>query len=328
MKVLIVDNSGIIPAINYGGVERVIWGLGKELHKLGHEVVYLVKAGSSCDFAEVLEFDPDQDLNSQIPNDIDIAHFSHTPLYEVDKPVIVTIHTNPPKEEVLNINSVFISKNHAKRYGSSTYVYNGLDWSDYPDPVLDQERKYLHFLGKVAWKVKNVFGAAQIALKSGNQLHIMGGKQWTLRNLKRGLKYVLDPNIIFRGMVNNKVKMDIMSRSKGMIFPVKWHEPFGLAVVESMYAGCAVFGTTNGSLEELIKPEVGYTSNNSNELATAIKEFDYNAKRCHDYAVLHFNATVMTKSYVQLYEKILNGEALNLKTPKYDETENIVLKYN
>ncbi|SEL38103.1 Glycosyl transferases group 1 [Aquimarina amphilecti] len=328
MKVLIVDNSGIIPAINYGGIERVIWGLGKELHKLGHEVVYLVRIGSQCDFAKVLELNPEQDLNSQIPDDIDIAHFSHTPLYDVDKPVIVTMHTNPPKEEVLNINTVFISKNHAKRYGSSTYVYNGLDWDDYPDPILNKERDYLHFLGKAAWKVKNVFGAAKITLESGNSLHILGGEKWNFRNLKRGLKYILNPKIIFRGMVNNSAKMEIIQYSKGLVFPVKWHEPFGLAITESLYAGCAVFGTENGSLPELITSEVGFTSNNASEISKAIKEFNYDPKRCHEYAAKYFNAKIMTASYVQLYEKILKGENLNNEVPKFIDKENIIPKFN
>jgi len=328
MKVLIVDNSGIIPAINYGGIERVIWGLGKELHKLGHEVVYLVKPGSSSDFAEVLELNPNQNLNSQIPDDIDIAHFSHTPLYKVNKPIIVTIHTNPPKDEILNINTVFISKNHAKRYGSSSFVYNGLDWNDYPSPILDQERKYLHFLGKASWKIKNVFGAAKIALKSGNKIHILGGERWEFRNFKRGLKYILNSNIIFKGMVNDKVKMEIIQYSKGLIFPVNWHEPFGLAIIESMYAGCAIFGTKNGSLPELITSEIGFTSNNNGEIVKAIQNFKYNPKRCHKYAVELFNSKKMTLSYLKLYEKILNNETLNIETPKYLEKENIIPKFN
>ena len=35
MNILIVDCTGIIPARKYGGTERVIWYLGKELSKLG-----------------------------------------------------------------------------------------------------------------------------------------------------------------------------------------------------------------------------------------------------------------------------------------------------
>ena len=328
MKVLIVDNSGIIPALNYGGIERVIWGLGKELHKLGHQVVYLVRPGSYCDFAEVLALNPDQDLNSQIPKDIDIAHFSHTPLYEVSKPFIVTMHTNPPKKEVLNINTVFISENHAKRYGSSTFIYNGLDWSDYPKPILDKERKHLHFLGKADWKIKNVFGAVKIAVKSGHKLHILGGKRWTFRNFKRGLKYMLNKNIIFHGMVENNKKIEVAQHSKALIFPVLWHEPFGLAIIESLYAGCAVFATKNGSLPELIIPDVGFTGNNVEEIAKVIKEFKYNPKRCNEYAMKYFNSKVMTESYIKLYEKVIAGETINNEVPKYIDSENLVSKFN
>lgn len=37
MRILIVHNS-VIPAHKYGGTERVIWYLGKELVKQGHKV--------------------------------------------------------------------------------------------------------------------------------------------------------------------------------------------------------------------------------------------------------------------------------------------------
>ena len=50
MRVLLVSNSSI-PVFAYGGTERVIWDLGQALGELGHEVTYLVAAGSSCPFA-------------------------------------------------------------------------------------------------------------------------------------------------------------------------------------------------------------------------------------------------------------------------------------
>ena len=70
MNILIVDN-GKIPAVNYGGTERVIWYLGKELLKLGHQVSYLVKEGSTCDFAKVIIRDNTKTISSQIPSNIE-----------------------------------------------------------------------------------------------------------------------------------------------------------------------------------------------------------------------------------------------------------------
>ncbi len=52
MKILIVCKD-VIPVTLYGGVERIAWYLGRELVNIGHEVTYLVKAGSKSDFATI-----------------------------------------------------------------------------------------------------------------------------------------------------------------------------------------------------------------------------------------------------------------------------------
>ncbi|RYE12133.1 MAG: glycosyltransferase family 4 protein, partial [Sphingobacteriales bacterium] len=53
MNILIAHNS-VIPAFKYGGTQRVIWWLGKELVKRGHKITYLVAKGSHCDFATII----------------------------------------------------------------------------------------------------------------------------------------------------------------------------------------------------------------------------------------------------------------------------------
>ena len=60
-----------------------------------------------------------------------------------------------------------------------------------------------------------------------------------------------------------------------LLFPVKWHEPFGLALIESLYFGNPVFGTPFG-----------------------FERFD--RRRCHEYACDRFSSTVMAKNYVDL----------------------------
>ena len=57
MKILLVNNT-VLPALKYGGTERVIWWLGKALVQLGHEVSYLVAKGSRCSFAPVYPYSP------------------------------------------------------------------------------------------------------------------------------------------------------------------------------------------------------------------------------------------------------------------------------
>lgn len=315
MNIVLLDRGNPIPALKYGGTERVIWGLGLELTKLGHNVTFIVPKGSICPFAKVIEYDTTVNMNSLFPIDTDIVHLSFVPDYELDYPHIVTMHGNKRIDDKFDLNTVFISENHAKRHHSDIYVYNGLVWEDYPKVELNKSREYLHFLAKASWKVKNLSGAAKIAIQSKNKLKVMGGEKWTFYNMKRKPFYTLHPNVKYMGQVDDIQKIKVMQESKGLLFPVLWNEPFGLALIESLYAGCPVFGTKKGSLPEIINENVGFISDDENEIITAIVEKKFSPQTCHDYAVTHFNAKVMTENYIKLYEKVISGENLNKTIP-------------
>lgn len=322
MHVLIVDRSGPIPVQKYGGTERVIWGLGVCLHRLGHRVTFLVPDGEDQSFANVLKLDQNKDLNEQIPEDVDVVHMNYRPESPLLKPYLITMHGNPAPGAPIDINTIFISENQAYRYNSEAFVYNGLLWEDYGIPDLTHQRTYCHFLGKASWKVKNVFGAAKIATRAHEKLVVMGGKRWLYRNFLRGFRHLFNPSLRFKGMVDDTKKMAVMLRSKALIFPVEWHEPFGLAIIESLYAGCAVFGTTNGALKELIVPEIGVASDSTKALVDAVRHFEYDPVRCHDYAVANFHSEVMTKHYITWYDHILAGNTINTQLPFLQQDRN------
>lgn len=195
MHILLV-NKAPIPVYAYGGTERVIWDLGKALTQLGHKVSYLVPAGSSCPFAEVIAIDPARSLESQIPDHVDLVHFQFKPEHpdRITKPWCMTQHGNSQVGEVLPLNTVFVSQNHAERHGSQSYVLNGLDWAEYGPVNLQDPRAYLHFLGKAAWSVKNVKGAIDVALKTNFALNVLGGNRL---NIKRGFRLTLSPRVHF-----------------------------------------------------------------------------------------------------------------------------------
>lgn len=316
MQILIVY-EGKIPVHLYGGIERVIWDLGKELAQLGHNVSYLVKSGSYCDFAKVIFIDQNKTITEQIDNSYDIIHFHFTPpdISKLNKPYIVTVHGNSNNFDELDYNSVFVSENHAHRYNSESYVHNGLDWNEYPKPELQNLRTYFHFLGNASWRVKNVAGAIKIIKKTRSErLMVLGGVRF---NFNMGIRFTLSPRIRFAGMVGGSEKYKLLNGSKGLIFPVKWHEPFGLALIESLYFGCPVFGTPYGSLPEIITQEVGYLSNRSDDIAEELlNSNNYSALRCHEYAVEKFNSKRMTLEYLIKYEEVMSGKSLNLRAPK------------
>ncbi len=120
MHILIVNNTSI-PVKQYGGTERVIWWLGKQLVHMGHKVSYLVGPGSYCDFATgVHVLNQDIPFNQQIPAGVDLVHLN-CKVNETPKiPFIFTLHGNTNDQNPMDINTVFVSKNHAGEFDTKT----------------------------------------------------------------------------------------------------------------------------------------------------------------------------------------------------------------
>lgn len=317
MRVLLTGNVRL-PALKYGGTERVMWWLGKALKSLGHEVTFLVAKGSTCPFATVLTRDASRPLAEQIPAGIDIVHANEPVLQDLPRPFLTTVHANLHRKVPLDINSVFISANHARRFGADTYVYHGLDPAEYGKPDFAKPREYLHFLGKAAWKRKNLKGAIEIARLAGERLAVLGGHRV---NFKMGFRITLDPRVRFHGMVGGDKKNALLNGSKGLLFPVRWDEPFGLAVIESLYFGAPAFVTPYGSLPELVTSDVGFVSDRYSELANAVTGSSFSARKCHEYVCDQFTSERMARGYVALYERVLNGEKLNAAPPRAPDSE-------
>lgn len=315
MHVLIVYR-GKIPVTLYGGTQRDIWYEGRELVRAGHLVSYLVKEGSQCDFGRVIPFDPEKPVADQIPEGIDIVHFhdEHPGMDSISTPYLFTLHGNKNVQKPLPLNTVFISADHASRFGSTHYVYNGMDWDDYGPVDWKLERSYFHFLGNAAWRLKNVKGAIRTVTSTDREkIDILGGVRF---NFEMGLRFTWTPRARFHGMVGGEEKYTLLNGSKGLVFPVRWHEPMGLAIIESLYFGCPVFGTPYGSLPEIVSEEFGVLSHRRSVLTEAIENVDdFDRKRCHEYARDTYSSKVMTDSYIRYFEKILNGDTVNKEQP-------------
>lgn len=312
MNIAIVIDARL-PVTLYGGTERVAYGLGKALAGMGHNVTFLCRAGSQSSFARIIPYDPSRTVAAQLPPDIDVVHFNNTTdCRDLDKPYVVTLHGNGMQPGHIDRNSIFVSADHAARYGCDSYVHNGLDWDDYGTPDLTRRRDRVHFLGNAAWRVKNLKGAIAVARRAGIRLDVLGGHRL---NLKMGLRFTPYPSIRFHGMVDNEAKRHYIERSRGLLFPVTWHEPFGLAVIESLYFGAPVFATPYGSLSELVTPtdggNVGYLSTSADAMAADVSHGRTIPPRvCHEYAVEMFNSAVMARAYLNKYETVLNGRTL------------------
>ncbi len=331
MKILLVCPSQI-PISTYEDAERVAWWLGKELAARGHEVTFLAKKGSECPFAAMVHWDDKKALDAHIPPGTDLVHFHSSPKAIPPVPYLISCYENSTTPCSFDHNTVFLSAKHAQLHGGEVYVPPGMDFDEYGHPNLTGKRPYFHFLGNAAWSGKNVRGAIDLATRVDGRLHVIGG---TRVNFRKGLRITLSPSVRFHGVLSGPGRNALLGTSQGFIFPVIWHEPSSLAVAESLYFGCPVFGTPYGALPEALGQRIntrkaqagngtleaffsdfGCLSVKKSELVEALKNANsYDRAKCHEWAVAHFSASRMTNDYLRLYEKVLAGRPLHTKPP-------------
>ncbi|MDO5090906.1 MAG: glycosyltransferase [Cardiobacteriaceae bacterium] len=313
MKILHVHLSDMpIPPVDYGGTERVIWALMLGQQALGHEVRVLTKNAAKKPFLQ--RFDPAQPLDAQVDGWADVVHFHWPYADDIATPFLCTQHINAGKATPLPQNTVFLSQKHAAIHDAECFVYNGLYWADYGEVSWDTPRHGIHFLAKAANSNKNIRGAVRIARKAGLPLHVLGGKRVSLKSHKYAY---LGRDLTFYGMVGDVQKRALLSRSQALLFPVLWHEPFGLAIIESLYYGCPVVASAYGSLPELLHDAIGIADNRESALIDALHDLArFDRRECHVYAKTRFDHLTMSRAYLDCYARVLDGETLNPHPPR------------
>lgn len=300
-----------IPPQGYGGTQRFIYWLGKALIELGHQVTLIANAQSHVPGAELRVVDEDEKDPwaglRLVPDTTDIVQLFNTPTAAVPKPFLVRIGGNGKPGERFHPNTAFLSRNHAAHHGSRHFVHNGLDPDDYS--FSEKREDYAVFLAKARWPVKNFCGAVQVARRAGLELRVLGSRNWPL-NLQRLLPPIR--GVRYCGTFGGQKKRELIARARCLIFPVRWHEPFGIALIEALVSGCYVAGTPYGSLPEIVTPETGILSVKAEELVAAVKNPQrFNPQACRA-RVLRGGFTILdsARGYLKCYERILSHGSL------------------
>jgi len=303
-----------IPPPLYGGTERVIYWLGKALVHLGHRVTLLARPGSEIPGAELRPLPAAHGAGSGwtqlVPDACDLLHLWRPPPVPVPKPFLVTMGSNGRPGVSFPSNTVFVSRTHAANHGSRHFVYNGIDPTDYE--CCPARANYAVFLAIARTRTKNLAGAIHVAREAGIKLHVLGSRTWP-GNLQRLLPTVR--GVRYHGMVGGREKRQLLAQARCLIFPVRYPEPFGVAVTEALVSGCYVVGTPYGALPEIVTPAVGMLSTTARDLVEAIRHparFDPEACRTRvlDGGFTHLD---MARNYLRYYETVLTqgqlGEA-------------------
>lgn len=303
---VVVASHQPVPAKGYGGPQRVVMALVRGLAALGHRVTLLAPPNTRVSEATVVAVPPRKlaepaSLAAYVPRDAEIVH-AHFPLRTApgSLPFVQTIHRNLKPGSAPYPNSIFLSRDHARRHQSDVFVYNGLDPADYIFRRFPRRAsQYDLFLGKLH-STKGYHWAVEAAKRTGHRLIVAGGWRPSFTG-----------SIKFVGEVDGSVKAALLARARCLWNPAEWDEPFGLVTIEALLSGTPVLGTHRGALPELITPEVGALCDTVDEMIAAAESIHTRSpEACRAYAERQFTHLTMAEGYLGVYRRVLATGAL------------------
>jgi len=278
-----------VPPKQYGGTERIVSLLTEELVVRGHDVT-LFASGDSVTSARLvspvgnaLGNDGTQKGSALLPllhysdcfrreKDFDFihSHAQYLGLFLAEKSAVPVVHTwhgsfyegEVPEEKrrVLQVfqnqNFVSISKSQQEGMPHLHYignVYNGLSLQAYPF-VEKPKGTYLLWVGRIVEK-KGPLTAIRVAQKIQMPLIMAGAIDPIDRPY---FEEVIQPHIdgshvVFHGELEEKELVSLYGNAMATLYPITWHEPFGLVMIESLACGTPVIAYDRGSVSEVIQ---------------------------------------------------------------------------
>lgn len=332
-----------IPPNAYGGMEMMVHLLTEELIRRGHHVT-LFAAGDSKTSARLKYIYDTNLLNSMSRGEayhyeyygnanfaaaleqsgsFDVVHCqgmpSQIPYGKFAKcPVLFTIRTVVTVDDVWlfsqypDVPIVAISKSQVRnvpdqRQHKIRVIYNGCDFDSFK--ALAKRGQYLAFLGRIA-PHKNPLEAIHIAERVGLPIVLAGRPQ--MREDSVYFREKIQPLIDGRrvrhiGSVNHQQKEELLRNAAALLFPVRWEEPFGNIMTESMACGTPVVARRMGSVPEVVDPGItGYYGDTVEELCELVPQaLRLDREGVREHARLRFSHRRMADEYLTVYRSLL-----------------------
>jgi glycosyltransferase involved in cell wall biosynthesis len=274
-----------VPPRLYGGTERVVSYLTDELVRLGHEVT-LFASGDSVTQARLVGCAPralrlDPSVRDPVPHllmmlervrqrvhEFDVLHFHiepllHFPLFRSHgRKCVTTLHgrldlqdLEPLFREFKDLPLVSVSDHQrapARGMNWVATVHHGLSPEVCPfNPA--PRGPYFAFLGRVSPE-KGVDRAIQVARRAGVKLRIAAKvDQADERYFRERIAPLIGGDVQFIGELAERDKPAFLGNASGLLFPIDWPEPFGLAMIEAMSCGTPVLAWRNGAVPEIVE---------------------------------------------------------------------------
>jgi len=329
-----------VPPKTYGGTERIVDYLCRNLRQRGHQVELFASGDSQvdCTLQAVLPIASQDDPRSTFylekeyearntwnlyrqAERFDVIHAHWTtmaPYFSgfTTTPTLITyayiereLHEYY-KKHFPRCFPVCVSKAQAKMLGDESIpvVYNGVDVDNIPFGGKPED--FFLIVGRMVPE-KGIADAIRIVKKNKAKLVIVGhvtshlpwSEQYFLQEVK---PHVDGKNIRYIERLPHSDLARLMSQAKAFLFPITWDEPFGMVVVEAMAAGTPVLAYARGAMGELIKHgETGYLVQCEDEMIAAMQRLDnLDRRRCRNWVHEHFSVARMIEGYETLYKSV------------------------
>ena len=339
---MIAPISHPFPPDGYGPWERVCHDLTEGLVELGHEVLVYAPEGSTTSaelrptvpapVSDALphsspdprlweEFHVATAVADAVRSGVDVVHshlhvhaLGYAPLLPV--PLVSTLHGSAwhrPHHLMLRAfrQEPFVSLSDAERnflpeLNYVATVNNGIRTEDFP-PGPGGDR--LIFVGRMAPE-KAPDLAVEVARRAGRELVLVGGIEAQYAEFfRREVEPRLGGGIEYAGPVDRGEVASLTGESAALLMPLRWDEPFGLVVVESLAVGTPVVAWKRGAMPELIDEGVtGLLVADVAQAAEAVASVAVlDREACRAVAESRFSYRVMAQGYVEAYRAALDG---------------------
>lgn len=246
-------------------------------------------------------------------------------------PVVFTMHgsyypgeTTEEKRAILtrykNLNYISISDNQRGGMPDLQYVatvYNALDIADYTfTPPKNSD--YLLWVGRVSPK-KGALEAIQTAKMAGIRLEMAAAidpidRKYFDATIK---PHVDGVGVVYHGEIGHDTLVELYGGALAVLYPISWHEPFGLVMIESMATGTPVVAYNSGSVPEIIADgKTGFVvepAGGIDGLVRAVQKIGIiDRAACRDRVVKYFSSQTMVDGYEAAYQTLVAGRKRNL----------------
>src|SRR6478752_317562 len=332
-----------VPPRAYGGTERVVFELVRELDRRGHEVTTFASADSEVPgrlIATVPEaLRPAGYTGDAAPwfyltmrdvldraHEFDVIH-SHLEwasflLARVSPvPVVSTMHGRldlPWAHETFAVPTpglVAISRNQASSHPAFDWagiVHNGLTLGG--SPFERRRGDALCFVGRVAPE-KGIVEAIEIAqlsdrpLRIAAKVHPNGPERAYFDAVFTPALEAAGSSVEFLGELEQADRDLLFAESYASLMPGSWPEPFGLVAIEALACGTPVIARRVGGLPEIIRDGIdGFFGDDVEQLAYQVSRVDTLDRAEIRSSVLdRFSAGRMTDGYEAIYRAMLGS---------------------